>query len=131
MKRGPKQLPRAERFWARVDKSDGCWLWTGSQFRLRGGYGSFYDDNGQLRRAHRVAMELELGRRLDPSECVCHTCDIPACVRPAHLFLGDQAENLRDMRSKGRGYAFAAADHEAAHVAQKLSNKMGRWRDTR
>ena len=34
---------------------------------------------------------------------ICHQCDNPLCVRPDHLFLGDDRANLADMRSKGRG----------------------------
>lgn len=54
-----------------------------------------------VRAAHRVSYFLEW--RIDPGEsCVCHECDNPPCVRPNHLFLGDQRDNIRDMRSKGR-----------------------------
>lgn len=108
MTRGPKPPPRAERFAARVLKTDTCWLWTGVIHKRRGGYGAFYDDapdGGQkLRRAHRVAYEL--AHRVDlsasPHVAVRHSCDNPPCVRPDHLMLGTQAENLQDMRDRER-----------------------------
>lgn len=46
-----------ERFWAKVDKSDGCWVWTAGI--SSGGYGSFWLD-GKNRRAHRVAYGANL-----------------------------------------------------------------------
>lgn len=101
-KRGPKQKPRRERFYDRVDKSGECWLWTGAINHKRGGYGAFYDDDTRLRRAHRVAWELEHGE-LTEDQVVMHICDTPACVRIDHLRLGTQLENLTDMRWKGRG----------------------------
>lgn len=101
-KRGPKTLPRAERFWQRVDRSQDCWVWTASLATQRGGYGHFYDDDQRLRRAHRVAWELTYGH-IPAGIAVCHHCDNPPCVRPEHLFLETQTGNLRDMRHKGRG----------------------------
>lgn len=101
-KRGPKQKPRRERFYDRVDQSGECWIWTGAVNHRRGGYGYFYDDDTRLRRAHRVAWEMDFGA-LSEDQVVMHTCDTPSCVRLDHLRLGTQQENLTDMRWKGRG----------------------------
>lgn len=106
-KPGRKHPPPEQRFWAKVQKSDGCWLWTGS---LSGeGYGNF-SVSGQYHLAHRYAMALA-GHELVPSIKVLHKCDINyakgdvtyrRCVNPAHLFIGTDHDNARDCRSKGR-----------------------------
>lgn len=80
-----------ERFWAKVDKSDGCWVWTAGI--SSGGYGSFWLD-GKNRRAHRVAYELTVGPvpqglQLD------HLCRNRRCVRPDHLEPVTCGENIR------------------------------------
>ena len=87
-----------ERFWARVERGDGCWEWRGT--RRRDGYGQLMV-NGKLIRAHRLAYELSVGP-IPPGLSVCHRCDNPPCVRPDHLWLGSRAENLADMTAKGR-----------------------------
>lgn len=89
------------RFWGKVNKTDGCWLWTG--FLNHDGYGRVGPrpgiDNGG--RAHRRAWELTKGPIPKGAE-VMHICDTPACVRPDHLRLGSHGENMADMRAKGR-----------------------------
>ncbi len=54
-----------------------------------------------LLKAHRVAWELTYGP-IPNGLGVLHKCDTPPCINPAHLFLGTQADNNRDMSSKGR-----------------------------
>lgn len=86
-----------ERFWKLVDKTpaSGCWLWTGPKTK-RGGYGE-----SSLGQAHRVAFLLTVGP-IGHGLFVCHRCDTPLCVNPAHLFLGTNNDNVADMIGKGR-----------------------------
>ena len=100
------------RFWAKVNK-DGpapthrpelgpCWLWMSGKSAQ--GYGLLCTGHrGRVRfLAHRVAWFLA-NEQLPPNIEVCHHCDTPACVRIDHLWLGTQAENMADMKEKGRG----------------------------
>jgi len=77
--------------------SDGCIIWPGHSV---GGYGRI-KIAGRPRRAHRVAWECLKGAIPD-GLLVCHKCDVPLCVNPAHMFLGTAADNLADMYAKGR-----------------------------
>lgn len=97
--------PRRKTFWERVDKTSGCWLWTGAK-STNGGYGYFiYGRGGQKLRAHRVAWEMTHGP-IPEGWVVMHLCDNPLCVNPDHLEVGTQADNVLDMRIKDRNNEF-------------------------
>jgi len=91
----------AARFWSRVDFAETCWRWSGAILKNRG-YG-VVRVGGKNELAHRVAWATLHGGEL-PSKSVLHRCDNRRCVRPDHLFLGSQADNIHDMLAKGRHY---------------------------
>ena len=89
----------------------GCWEWTGEMHWA--GYGLFCV-NRKRYRAHRVALILE-GIEIPAGMLVCHHCDNRKCVRPDHLFIGTQSDNVRDMYAKGRWHLNAPATCPRGH----------------
>lgn len=99
-----------ERFWAKVDKQASCWLWTAAV--NSSGYGNFFD-GGKTVKAHRWAYTHLVGPITDGLD-VLHNCpggDNPACVNPAHLWLGTHTDNMTDMMAKGRHVALSGDQH--------------------
>lgn len=88
-----------ERFEAKYEPelNSGCWLWTGAVGST--GYGHLKVER-RVRTASRLSYEMFKG---DPTGFhVCHSCDTPVCVNPAHLWLGTDLDNGHDMDRKGR-----------------------------
>lgn len=95
-----------ERFWLYVQKTDDCWLWVGPLRKKAWPYGDLsYRTGGKKKHlnASRFSYELHFGP-IPNHLNVLHHCDNPKCVRPDHLFLGTQKDNMEDKVSKNRQY---------------------------
>lgn len=99
---------QAERFWSRVDRTPGCWLWTST---LDNGYGSInlkIDGRQRNRMAHRLAYEEIIGPIPEGLE-LDHLCRVPRCVNPAHL------EPVTHVENTMRGFSPLAVKARQTH----------------
>lgn len=117
--------PVADRFWAKVDRQgpDDCWEWQGATSAF--GHGDF-PALGQ-HAAHRVSYLLNVGP-IPPGLFVLHRCDNPPCVNPAHLEVGTQLDNQRQMVARGRsavGERHGSASMTAAMVREARNRARG------
>lgn len=116
-----------ERFWSKVDKTAGCWVWTAG--RVGGGYGTFTVDR-RAQVAHRFAYELLVGPVPDGLQ-LDHLCRNRQCVNPAHLEPVTARTNL--LRGEGvaaknarkthcnRGHAYTA---ETTYVYKDTGHRL-------
>lgn len=102
--------PATDRFWSRVKKTEGCWTWTGAKIS---GYGDLRVSVTVHQLAHRFSWELHHGP-IPAGLHVLHRCDNPPCVRPDHLFLGTNDDNVADSVNKGRAGRKLTADQVLA-----------------
>lgn len=96
--------PLADRFWAKVEKTDSCWLWRG--FIDKAGYGRIREGGREtpVLYAHRVSLELA-GRPVPPGREADHLCNVRHCVNPAHLEAVTASENIQRSYERGRAGA--------------------------
>jgi hypothetical protein len=113
MHRQYSRIPLAERFWPKVNRHGSipphapelgpCWLWIAAPNKQ--GYGQIFCswDSGTSRplTAHRASYLLNVGP-IPPELWVLHRCDVRLCVRPSHLYLGTNSDNMRDCAARGR-----------------------------
>lgn len=121
----------AERFWARVDKGDGCWEWTG--WRNERGYGEFYTKDKRWP-AHRYSLVLE---GMDLGDFVVdHMCYNPACVRPDHLQLVTNQANCENRKgpnpnnSTGVRGVFSQGRNKPRYFVSVMVNRVAHYGGT-
>ena len=116
------------RFWSRVEpfnvrRSDACAHWLGH--RLPAGYGTLKDSQGNTHYAHRLSWSLINGV-IPEGHVIRHSCDNPSCVRPSHLELGTQSENMADRHRDGRTRVLPKPSTEDIR-AIRYCYATGRW----
>lgn len=83
--------------------ASGCWEWVGS--RNQSGYGVLSLKNPDWPEStallHRIVYAACVGP-VPEGASICHHCDNPSCLRPSHLFVGSNADNVADKVNKGR-----------------------------
>jgi hypothetical protein len=102
-----------------IDPSTGCWIWRGTCNHK--GYGRYHytTDNGvKTGSAHRLALELRLGRSIRIGLHACHHCDNPPCCNGEHLFEGTVEDNQRDCWTKGRREPIRGEMHGQAKLTE-------------
>jgi hypothetical protein len=99
------------------EPNSGCLLWLGSVYR---GYGQT-SLRGRRLIAHRAAWIVAHGDIPD-GLFVCHKCDVPSCINPAHLFLGTHDDNMADRSAKGRAARMRGEKNASAKLTQEQAD---------
>lgn len=108
----PSEAANQASFWEKVDLLGSCWTWTGAASAL--GYGH-YGYRNKTFSAHRCAYEYSVGPVPD-GLFVCHRCDNPSCVNPAHLYAGTAKQNTADMHERGRAPRVGPVGSKNSHA---------------
>ena len=100
-----KARPIKDRFFEKLPADldpEKCREWEGA---IRNGYGAIFIRRKPHRvdQAHRLSWEIANNCKIPKGKQVNHTCDNRRCVNPAHLYVGTQLENMKDMEER-RGY---------------------------
>jgi hypothetical protein len=84
-----------ERFWAKIEKTNSCWIWKGAT--SPSGHGRF-KINGLMYGPHRISYEIHKGP-IPKGMYICHRCpngDNASCCNPDHLYVGTASDNAQD-----------------------------------
>lgn len=113
----PAARPLDERFHEKYQRVpfSGCWIWIGSLDTH--GYGMIAVGRSP-KPAHRLSWVMHYGE-IPSKQHVLHSCDIPCCVNPAHLFLGTHTDNMRDCAKKRRTFGIKLTPEQIADIRTK------------
>jgi hypothetical protein len=106
------------------EPNTGCWIWSGRVGR--DGYGEIHpsknhpEKNISFLRAHRYSYHFYNGP-FDDERLVLHKCDVRCCVNPNHLYLGDQAQNVRDMDDRRRRKTPKGTETKASKINESIA----------
>ena len=109
------------------EPNSGCWLWFAGA--TTAGYGHITIRDRQYY-AHRLAFECEYGLGSADGWIVRHSCDVPACVNPAHLLIGTHKDNSDDMYARGRRVTVMGEDHPRAELTEAQVSEIRRLAPT-
>lgn len=110
------------RLWKRVVKTDTCWLWTGGGWKFGHGGIRVGGQGTPTMGTHVVSYMLANPAADLTGKFVLHHCDVPNCVRPEHLYLGTQSDNMRDRATRLRNTALTV--HQIAGAREAMRNGM-------
>lgn len=117
-----RELQDSNDFWQSLDMASvpGCWLWV--KALDTDGYGLFRQRK-KLLKAHRYAHEIAIGPLLK-GMLVCHTCDHPACCRPAHIYAGTPKQNVQDQKVRNRPMGIHGTTESERKARKECAQKV-------
>ena len=111
----------------KISEDGGCWEWTRALNSKGYGIVRFM---GKVQQAHRISYRLLSNPsgvvEIPNGMLVCHSCDRPACVNPAHLFVGTYSDNMNDMIAKGRAGPRVGEDAGMAKISYADAKEIRR-----
>lgn len=107
-------------FWAKVNFTDTCWLWTGATDDCGYGYVMRAAYKKGPARSHRYAYAMSHGN-IEEGQVVMHSCDTPACVNPSHLSVGTVEDNVADMARKDRHGKITLSRAQVNEIVSRFS----------
>jgi hypothetical protein len=110
-----------DRFWAKVDKTETCWNWTGST--TNGGYGMF-KMGASPKVAHRISYTYANGEIPD-GMTIDHMCHNRSCVNPDHLRIATTKENGENRKGASGGNISGVRGVSWHKPAQKWYARVG------
>lgn len=107
-----------EKFWERVEKVDGCWIWKGA-FAASGNPTLQVKLHGKFHMGCRISWQLFNGPLDDSMFVLRNGCDNKECVNPAHLRIGNQNEAYAAARAVMNARRARGEEHSRSKLTWK------------